>query len=479
MKKSVLFLLLCFVGFHPLYAEEFTINFLRHLENEWPRTNKLTENKGIKSHRRLSSRFNKYIRNLNEVKNLLLNAQGSPCKSTQLQSLDDLLLNVELKRAELTNCLEDCLALENRLINLNILFEIIYQEAQNCVRSKDQKQFLWDKQSQRKLKSYLSWGTNRQDALAALSWAHRNSNYWNQLQLNIGAYKNQESAYKLTYGLKDQWIYQPSKNVYSLKANINKEYPFFVAPSFSDLKGSQHNFNIEGEWSFPVGNQRWSLASFWNRQNWQEGAWTNRQMGGLFSYYFYENNEVASNFYLGFSSTALSTELANVGITRLGVLIKNNRFKDEGSFFRIGVQDRRTKDLGASVWPELEIYVLGDDLFYDGLLPTWGVQVLPQETPWSFHALHVENRMGFEYRKGNLLIPLWAAVARDFHHKSTGPHRTDLVLRGSFAPSYRLLSGLALEIPIEWQNFWFQSFNEVEAASAQTFEVRVKVIYEL
>lgn len=506
MRQSAFLIL--FLASFSVRAQNSTLerDSLRHLQEGWPRlqnsTPKASREEGASS-RRVRGYYRNYLAALESTQAVLEQADKSNCQQGQLLAVQDLIQQTLSERRSLLTCKFGCRASELRFQKLHSLLYEFDEAVAECLRGSVTRAWLYEKQTQLKAHVLLevdqfsnpsaqavgASAESRQDSLigTGLNFDYRGDEYWTGLEARGGIRFRKDSANKWPFFLKNDWIYQPSKHAFRFGGLWGRSFPYLnsTLPITEDLIAK--NYAASFLWKLPLGDRSLGLGVEWAKETWSEDLWSRVQVKVTADYYLVERHRESVRLYASAAKIALkNSNNTQLWASRVGLFFEEIRSSSESSLLKLGIQDRRVKGSGASLWPEFEVAGVGPDLVINNIFPSWKLSVEPVETPWSLNTLRSQAEMGLRFSKASLNLPFKVAMGRDFHRSDVGGLRDDLILRLSLSPAYRVSSRVLIELPLEWQRYWILRSDRDPSTvlvpypqnSYKAYEARLRLRYE-
>jgi hypothetical protein len=489
-----------------LYARD--IDSLRHLQESWPRLEAVdasleAQNLKTSSSRRLRGLYRNYLEALESVRATLEQTDASDCQRAHLLAIQDLLSFAKKEENAFTQCHASCRASELKLQNLQNLLHRLDEEVQQCLRGAVTRAWLQVKRtrlrgdlalelehfsnpyaqgatSSPKSRNDLSLGTK-------LDFGYRGESFWVGLDGGGALLLRKNNPDKWPFSIRNEWIYQASKHAFRWGASWSRDFPYSQTPVISETSYTRNKQEAFLLWKFPSFTRSLALGLDWMKESWRVDAFSQQSWGPRFSYYLMEKHLESLVFYIAPQHISI-TSAGDWGLwaTGVGFLFEEKHSEYEESRLKLGIQDRRLEEEGASLWPDFELLGVGPDLLLPHLSISWFLKLSPEQTPWSVSTLRAQTGVGLKYKINNLIMPFEIRMARDFHRSPPGGRRDDLFLAFSLGPSVQVSKHFFVEMPLDWNRYWIlqssKSPSGVLAAfpqnSYKTYEARLRLKYE-
>jgi hypothetical protein len=305
---------------------------------------------------------------------------------------------------------------------------------------------------------------------------YRAQRSWHSLRAATGFAMVSDQNKEFDYALEQENVVQLGSQALRLKAGIDTGGVWLWNQA---VRGSRTRQHVEAGWRLVPGSKRaLEILGRWKSDVWSSSAWSHRVIGVDTNYVLNETLHDDLKVVGGLSQETLQGLSSPVWVTRAGVAYRRKGSSYSTAYTRLGLQDRRVKNFGAGIWPDIGVGLEGRDLFVTGVYPSFSLSLSPESTPWAAHTLMGKATWGLRFQKGSFELPTTLSVGQAFHRGLGGDHRDDRQLEAGAAPAYKLSSKTTLSLPVHWIQFWILKSDISPATSDANYPSRAYKNFE-
>lgn len=477
------------------------IDTTRHLRESWPL---LTARTGVEAPAP-DAKASKHLRvQIEEVRQLLrdlldsLRTSDEPsCRETASNALSVLIERFDKQVPYFLACSGSCRASSARLEEFVDAVRTLEAQLSGCRRTRTLGKWILERETG--LKGLIGLQASRASNPRGEPVGTSEISYGMGLGLR-GAYRAEKSWHALDaegaltlfpslpqdidYAFKQENVFQMGSQALRARIGLEKRGQWLWN---QPIRGTRSVQDLEAGWRLVPGSSRaLEIMGRYRSETWVPALWSKRSIGADMNYVLNESIHDDLKFRGGFELETLKGLDAPLFVTRVGVAYERRGASHTSARMNLGLQDRRTSELGAGLWPFFLLALEGRDLFAPGLFPSVSVELSPESTPWSPHTLMAKSSWGLKFVSRNFEIPTEFALSQAFHRGVPGQKRDDRVVGLSLRPKYKISTASSLSLPTTWTQFWTlrtESGAESRAGSYpsnsfKNFETALRLQYE-
>jgi len=447
------------------------IDTTRHLIEAWPLLDVNTGLQETPPEAKASKRLRVQVEELRQLLKDLLDSLGTSeevaCRETASNALLMLTERFEKQIPHFLACSGSCRASVARLEEFVDALRSLETELSGCRRTRTLGKWLLERETgltgriglegvratnpvgdvEGAENSELSYGID-----VGLSGAYRSEKSWHALDAEGAFMLFPSLQQEIDYAFHQENVFQAGSQALRAQVGLEKRGQWLWN---TNERGTRSVQELDAGWRLVPGSSRaLEIMGRYRSEKWDPTLWSKRSLGASTNYVLNESLHDDLKLKGGFMIETLKHLDAPLFVTSAGIAYERRGFGDVSARMNLGLQDRRTSDLGAALWPDFLLALEGRDLLTAGLFPSVSLGLNPESTPWSPTTLMAKSSWGLRYLSGNIELPAEFVLSQAFHRGFTGQKRDDRTMSISLRPIYKLSEAAKLSLPTKWTHFW-------------------------
>jgi|GEM_PF-2938457 len=483
------------------------IDTTRHLSEGWPQgigtqpqRERGAPHREERAPKRLRSQIEDVRAHLNDVRDALGSSESPACRDTASLALALLVERFDQQLPQFLECAGSCRATAARLEEFVDALNRLESELVACRRTRSLGKWLLERQSGFKGslgtegKFYsnpggLSEPVGQSAELSSvfdvtLGGTYRGERSWHAADVAASFALFRDVANEFDHRVSQENVFQVGAQSFRFSAGMEKRSEWLWN---SEQRGIHDTHKVEVGWRrVPASSRAVEVLAHYQNEAWRPSVWSRRVLGVESSYVLSESLHDDFKLRGAFARETLQGLDASVWVSAVGLVYERKGASFSSARMRLGLQDRRVKDLGAGLWPDFELQLESRDHFLRGLYPRFSLMLSPDSTPWSPHTLLGKSSWGFKYALSPFEFDLDLSIAQAFHRALPGGRRDDRMAELVMGPRYKFSESASLALPIRFTRFWIlrsqtdpatPGFN-YPSTSYSDFEAALRIQYD-